>query len=502
MSYQVTQEDLDILRQGMQEITVKVDLLDTNYKILDSLEGNVITDSISQDNESVQRRSYSCTLQITHSSFSIGKDKKIWYDKRIRPYYGVKSLRTGNIKYYLLGTFTYDSINSQYDPVTNQLQLTCPDLMSLYDGTLNGQIGGYGSSNPDSDAIAQGLFIPAGEDIRKSIIATLKASGITQYIVEDIGKEIPYDLEFDTGTTFCDVWTKIRDLYDSWEFYFDINGVFIWQQVPTCLDDPVALDDDIMQQITVDENVNIKLSGIYNVTEVFGKVLELTNNDRYAETSTYTDNVYHITLDGYKEWSDVNNLTKIGLKVLTDNLDSPKFSINNYSPIPIYDGDGKPLKAGVLKSNNSYVFRFRRQTVTESGLVMGLFLLGQYQCYGKYVESSPKCPYSTVNIGEIGKSVQYDSLTDDAACYNQAEYLTYKTTAMMDTINLTTQVIPWLEVNQKVSYKSKLSHELNQYIVKSLNWTTGDGTMSLVLYKFLEDFSFVYDRKHKKRRDI
>ena len=133
---------------------------------------------------------------------------------------------------------------------------------------------------------------------------------------------------------------------------------------------------------------------------------------------------------------------------------------------------------------------------------MGLFLLGQYQCYGKYVESSPKCPYSTVNIGEIGKSVQYDSLTDDAACYNQAEYLTYKTTAMMDTINLTTQVIPWLEVNQKVSYKSKLSHELNQYIVKSLNWTTGDGTMSLVLYKFLEDFSFVYDRKHKKRRDI
>ena len=71
MSYQVTQEDLDILRQGMQEITVKVDLLDTNYKILDSLEGNVITDSISQDNESVQRRSYSCTLQITHSSLLV-----------------------------------------------------------------------------------------------------------------------------------------------------------------------------------------------------------------------------------------------------------------------------------------------------------------------------------------------------------------------------------------------------------------------------------------------
>lgn len=493
----ITQEDLNILRQGAHEYFIKVDLLDSNYKILDSLEGNIITDSLTADNDSLQRRTYSCTLQITHSSFAIGKDKKIWYDKRIRPYYGVKSLRTQEVRYYLLGTFAYNEINSQYDATNNQLTVSCPDLMALYDGTLNGEIGGYGSSNPDTEAIAEGLMIPVGEDIRASIIGTLKSAGISRYLIEDIKKEVPYDLEFNTGSTYADVWTKIRDLYDGWEFFFDIDGTFIWRQVPTCLSDPVILNDSIMQDIIIDESVSTSLSGICNVTEVFGKVLELSGEDRYSETSTYANNTYTITLEGYEKWEDVNTLTKFAFKINTSNSEAPKFSLNGYSSIPIYDGDGVPLKAGRLKSGSTYVFRFRRSTVDidTSQVISGMYLLGQYQCYGKYKEESPSCPYSTVNIGEVGKSVQYDSLTDDAACYNQAQYLTYKTTAMMDTITLTTQMIPWIEINQKVEYTSHLSNETNQYIIKSFNWTTGDGTMTLVLYKFIEDFSFVYNRK-------
>ena len=69
---------------------------------------------------------------------------------------------------------------------------------------------------------------------------------------------------------------------------------------------------------------------------------------------------------------------------------------------------------------------------------------------------------------------------------------------MMDTITLTTLVVPWLEVNTKVKYTPKYSNETNQYIVKSISWSVGTGTMTLTLYKFLESFSFVYDRRHKK----
>lgn len=498
MAYEPTQKDLNLLKQSVHEFYIKVELLNKNLKILDSIEGVIISDNFSVNNESVQRRSYSCDMLITDSSFMIGKDKKIWFDKRLRVYYGIKSLREGKIYWYRIGTFAYVNADYKFSQTERTLSLTCADLMAEYDGTLNGQIGGYGSANTDNENVAQGLTIPAGEDIRQAVIALIKDAGITNYIVEDIGKEIPYDLEFSTGVTYCDAWKEICELYDSWEFFFDADGVFIWREIPNCKDDPVVLDDSVFQHIVVDESVSTSFDGIYNVTEVWGKVLDLSNDDRYTETCTYTDNIYNVSFSEYTSWDDIDHLTQFGIKIPSANLDSPKFSVNSYSPIPIYDGNGDPLKAGDLKADTIYVFRYRRSTVDESGIVSALFLLGQFQCYGKYVENSEDCPFSVKNLGyEIMQSLDYDGLSDDAACYNQAEYLTYSTTAMMDTVTLNMLIIPWLEVNTKVSYTPKYSNEKNQYIIKSFSWSTGAGTMSLVLYKFLESFSFVYNRRHQ-----
>ena len=499
MSYEVTQADINLLRQGTQEIYLKVELLNKNMKVIDSLSGVIIDDNFTVNNDSTQRRSYSCTILVTDSSFIIGRDKKIWIDKRIRVYYGIKSLRTQEIVYYRIGTFVYVNMDYRYSQTEKTLSLTCADLMAEYDGTLNGQICGYGSANTDDEHTAQGITVLAGEDIRESVIALLKDAQIENYIVEDIGKEVPYDLEFGTGVTYCDVWTEICQLYDSWEFFFDVDGNFIWREIPNCATDPVVLDDSVMQAIVIDETANNSFSGIYNVTEVWGKLLELDNDDRYVDTSTYNNNTYNITLDGYDSWQDIDHLTKFAFKVTANNLDNPNFSINSFSSIPIYDGDGNPLKANTLEADNVYVFRYRRVGVNESGVQSVLYYLGKYQCYGKYVENSDECPFSVKNLGyEILNAVDYENLSDNAACYNQAEYLTYTTTAMMDTITLTTLVVPWLEVNTKVRYTPKYNNETNQYIIKSISWSVGTGTMTLTLYKFLESFSFVYDRRHKK----
>ena len=62
---------------------------------------------------------------------------------------------------------------------------------------------------------------------------------------------------------------------------------------------------------------------------------------------------------------------------------------------------------------------------------------------------------------------------------------------MMDTINLNLILIPWLDVNQKVIYTSHGASQPREYLIKSFNWSTLDGTMSVTLYKLLESFSFV-----------
>ncbi len=493
MGYVVTQEDINILHQGEQEIRIKVELLNQDFKTLDSLEGVIISDNFSQDSESIQRRTYSCDMAILDSTFIIGSDKKIWLDKRLRVYYGLRSQRSKEIIWYKLGTFCYVSMKYTYSKNQKLLALTCADLMTQYDGTLNGQLIGYGSANGSPSYTIKSLSIPAGEDIRTSIIGTLKLAGITNYVVEDIGKEIPYDLTFSTGSTFADIWKKISDLYDSWEFFFDEDGVFVWRQIPTCLEEDVILNDGVLEGLVTNEETSSGFSGIYNVTEVWGKVLELENKDRYSSTSTYSNNTYTVAFSGYSSWDDVDNLTQLAFKVSTTNLDSPKFSINGYAAIPIVDGDGKTLEAGALENNTIYVFRYRRSISGNS-----LCLLGNFQCYGRYEEKSEDCPFSTTKLGyEILRSVEYDTLSDDAACYNQAEYLTYQTTAMMDTIMLNLVVIPWLTVNKKIEYTPKYNNKKSQYIIKNLSWNSGNGTMTMTLYKFMESFSYVYDRKYR-----
>ena len=490
----ITQNDLNLIRQGTQEVHIKIDLLNKNMKILDSLEGYVVNDNFSVNSDSKQRRSYSCDMVITDSSFIIGDNKKIWLDKRLRVYYGIRSLRDNEIYWYRIGTFVYVSMNYKYSQTERVVSITCADLMAEYDGTLNGQLGGYGSSNSDSADIASGLSIPAGQSIRDSVLALLKEAGIQNYVVDDIGKEVPYDLEFNTGITYCEIWTRLCELYDSWEFFFDADGTFIWREIPNCSGAPVLFDDSFLEHIVIDETANSSFENIYNVTEVWGKVLELSSTDRYASSSSYTNNVYHVSFDDCSSWADVDHLTQIAFRVNTVNLASPAFSINNYTPVPICDGNGSPLKAGILKADTVYVFRYRNLNAGQSAL----FLLGQYQCYGKYVEDSPQCPFSVKNLGyEILQAVDYDTLSDDAACYNQAEYLTYSSTAMMDTLTLTTCVIPWLEVNTKVTYTPRYNKQTNQYIVKNFSWSIGSGTMTLTLYKFLESYSFVFNRRHK-----
>lgn len=484
MAYYPTQEEIRIVKQQSKDVFIKVELLNKQFKILDSIEGHLISDNLNVTSESKQRRTYSADFYVQDKSLLIGKDRKVWIDKYLRVYYGIKSRRTGEVKYWLIGTFAYSDVSYSYGAVESTVSLSCIDLMSAYDGTLGGEIQGYS------------LKIPSGEDIRKSVIALLKDAGITNYNVEDIKKEIPYDLEFNDTTTYCDVWTKICELYDSWEFFFDIDGTFIWRQIPTGLSEPVMFDDTMLDDIWIDEKTSSSFSGIYNVTEVWGKVLELELEDRYADSSTYSNNVYSISLEDVKSLEDIDHLDRIAIKICAACEDNPTVSINSLEAIPIVGDDAQPIKAGVLKADTDYVFSYRRNMGDQ--IQNCLYLYGQYQAYGIYKETNPECPFSTTSIGyEIVHRVNYENLYSDDLCYNQAEYLTYQTTAMLDTITLNCILIPWLDVNQKIKYTSKMTGETGQYIIKNFSWSTLDGTMSLTLYKFLESFSYVYNKKNE-----
>ena len=69
------------------------------------------------------------------------------------------------------------------------------------------------------------------------------------------------------------------------------------------------------------------------------------------------------------------------------------------------------------------------------------------------------------------------------ALYN-AEYYNKLSTTMKETITLHTKMIPFLDVNQKVSYKKANSKEENEYIIKSITNNLDSMTSSITMYRF------------------
>lgn len=548
MPYIPSQDEISAIKQNVKDVYVKVELLTANMTIIDSLTGNLVSDSFSSDSNSIQRRSYTCNLVVSDharkinkstilSEYLVGKDNKIWIDKYIRVYYGIFSYRAREIIWWRIGTFTYVSANYTFGATECNLSLTCADKMCDYDGTKNGlihqtkydDITGESAAGFKIPAVAQyetdssgnilkdsngNRIVKSYNKIRDSVIALLNLAGITDYEVESypVGRDIvPYDLEFSGEVVYTTVWNALRDLYPSWEYFFDIDGRFIWRKIPTGKNESVAINDEIIDDIYVTESTSSSFAGIYNCTEVWGKTFTLTNEDRYANTSTYTasSNTYTITIPLIKKTSVTTSNTsplsyfcqgdKIAFRVFnTNTAASPKLVIKatdgtTLSALPIVDSAGNALGARVLPTSSTgkiCVFTYR-QNIKENLNVQGVYLNGQTQAYGYYEETNPDCPFSTANIKKNVKRIIKETLFSDDLCYNQAEYETYKTCAMKDTINLTMVIVPWLEVNQKVSFTSKLTGITEQYMISNISWSTLDGTMTMSMYKFLEDFEYV-----------
>ena len=266
-NYIVEQKDIEILMQSDKVLYYKLELLNESLKVLEYVEGNLISDNISISSDSDIRRTYNCEFIVTDSSFDIGYDKKFWFNKRIRPYIGILHQRTQEIIYYLLGTFLFVDTGYNYDTSTRTLSLTCNDMMCLLNGVRGGNIPLYKRT------------ILAETDARSVIIDLLKEAGITKYFIEfNINNDIlstfkiPYDMVYNAGMTVYQIIKDIVDLYPGTEMYFSKDGTFMINRIPTGKNEQAILNDEIIQPILVNEQVNTSFSNVYNHIEIWGRI--------------------------------------------------------------------------------------------------------------------------------------------------------------------------------------------------------------------------------------
>lgn len=503
--YLAKQKDIEMLYQSNKQMYYKIELLDRSYRILDYLEGNLISDSLSINADSDIRRTYNCEILVTDSSFNINSNSKIWFDKIIRPYIGIKYERTGEILWYLLGTFLFNDYNYNFDVTTRTLSLTCNDMMCLLNDTRSGQLDSYQRK------------IKVDSDARSIIIAILKEIGITEYMIEfNINNtttntfKIPYDKTFSSGSNAYQIIKEIIDLYPGTEMYFDINGLFTIGRKPTG-DNEIYIPSEVFNDIIISEKLNSSLNNIYNRIEVWGKV----NEPSYYCNGVYnnsTDHIYSLSLVSKKyeydsdgttpkiiDYTSYSNGDTFAFKVPATNSTIQKININNIGAYPIQDENGAYITSGILQAGTDYVFRYRKSVNGNDNFL----LLGSYQNYGcayltnnyndhsEYAVIDVNSEMCVEKLGTLRKVLsdnEADNITSDNLCCQRARMELYNTIRMNETLSLKMILIPWLDVNQLIEYTSLSTGETNKYLINSISYNNVECTMDVQLTRYYPNY--------------
>ena len=497
MSYDVQQRDIDILSQHTKELSIKLEFLNGNYQTLDYLEGALISGSSSNDANSDIKRTCEFVFNVKNKSYLANQSDVIFFNKYVRVYIGIKSLRLNEVLWYPLGLYQFDTNSYSYNATENKLTAKCVDLMAKLTGTRNGQVGALTTT------------IPVNSNIRDAMISVINQLGfIKKYSIDNIcsttdstANFVPYDLKFSVGCNVFDIVKKLRDIYSGFMCYFD-DDTFICKQYPTCENDSIVLDWETIEKrsLVLSESRTNSFEKVKNVTQVWGKVITA---DRYSEMCTNVGSQYNAT---FADFTALESGTIYAVKLNIRNLANPTLHINSSTIYPITDSDGSALVIGSIGdycafkfNGNSFIYLGAYQINSMVFLVSTMpsdsqknIYKSRYNCDDITYILNNQSPFTVEKVGkdtddpykygvilDVKSGSDYDSIYSQDLCRARARFENGKTTRLEDNIELEMQLIPWLDTNQKFTYKSKKTGEIGTYITQSISMNFLDGKMTV-----------------------
>ena len=468
MPINVGQDDYNILSQQIITKYIKLEILNFQYNVVDEISGNLTAMSVNIDSESDLRRSCNLTFVVTDASFDVKAGNKIWLDKFCRPWVGYENIYTGKIQWYNQGIYLINAPSWRYNATTHELSLAGLDLASKLTGLRNGELEGIPTK------------IPAGSSVREAMIAAIELAGFTKYTIsecKDVDGNIiavPNDIEIAQGGTVWNIVTQLRDILPRYETFFDVDGVFIYQPIPTGSGDPVIIDDTIWPNLIIDESINNDFESVKNYIEVYGRTLDPSY---FSTNTTYSGSTLSLTVADYPTALTDNTIVGFTTPSTGDISATGGISLkmNSLTASVLYEyGTNNPVTA---LDNETYYVAYYNQ---------GWYLMGHQQPVGIAYDDNPDSPfYVNGSIGRIRHVLyggEYENITSDKLALERAKYELWKSTRLQDSITLTSIPNPWLDVNVLISHaiRGKSQENAAQYIIKSISTDYGiEGTQSI-----------------------
>lgn len=455
MSLNIQQQDYNIMSQPYINKYMKLNILNFDMNVVDEISGNLVSCDVSVNADSDLRRSCSVSLIVVDSSFDVGSGNRIWLDKFIQPFVGYENIYTGEIQWYNQGIYLINAPSYSYDATNNTLSFSGLDLMSKLTGLRNGALPGVPT------------VVPQGSSVREAIIAAIKLAGFNKYVVDECTnvdgnvQSVPYDIQVDQGGYIFDIIKQLRDILPNYQVYFDVDGVFHYDQIPSGNNDPVLIDDNLWDNVLVAESISTDFEKVKNYIEVYGKSHAITN---YSSNTTVSGAQIRLTLSGYTETAG----NMIGFTLPNNIVGNITIKVNNLTARNLVDSNGAFITSldkdvyyvAVLRANNTYEF------------------LGHQQAQAIVQDDNPNSPFyvngTTGIIREVLYGGDYDNIMSDDLALQRAKLELYWKCRLNDGISLSCIPIPWLDVNILVSHAPRQSAQQKQYMVKSFSASYGD----------------------------
>lgn len=259
-----TQDEYNVTKQRYRDLHVNIYLLNFKLQRVDELSGVVIGEpSFNIDANSDIRRTCSISLTPKNASFDITQGSKIWIDKYVQIEVGTTSLTSGEVVYTNMGVYLVNNPSKTYSATDNTITINGIDMMARLTGLRNGYLN-FGEIE---------YQIPIGSDIKEYMISLLQLAGITKYSVEipSPTATTPIAISIGLGGTVYDLIAQLRDINANYQTYFDVNGVFHFNQIPSGQNEQVMIDDTIWNKVLLDYSTDVSYETVKNTIEVYGK---------------------------------------------------------------------------------------------------------------------------------------------------------------------------------------------------------------------------------------
>lgn len=323
----ITEQQYSIVKQPYRELYCKVNLLNYQFQIVDDISGIVLSDTwtISATSD-IRRTGTLVILPDNDEAYRIQAGSKIFLDKYVQVYIGIKDETTGEIVYNNMGIYLINNPTHTFDSTNNSITLQLVDLMAKLTGLRNGNLTGYEYQ------------LKEGQDVKEIIVAVLAEVGFNNYnieIDEEDYQTIQFDMSVDGTATLYDILKTINEnQYINYQMYFDVDGIFHFNHIPSGKDAPIMVDDDIWRYAYISHEVTTNYEDLKNDIVVLGKTHTAS---KYSNDCVLNDHTFTMSSASVKREKNHIKLAFTTPEDMTPTVDGEQYylNLNNYGSYPI-----------------------------------------------------------------------------------------------------------------------------------------------------------------------